>query len=189
MEIFRSHHMEEFDDSIDVEYYEVGAGSINESGWIVDAIKRQTTATAIDKRNAQVLRDGDLIMCFRGSPDSFGKVGIFRKKGRDQSMPNQSFVILRMKQTVMNEFITPEFIMMWLRSTFAKNYLKSRSISPDVMRVSPKAIGEIEVPTGPPSELALESEQISQIYKSLNEIELLRQQIASIEDQIWLVYE
>jgi hypothetical protein len=189
MEIFRSHHMEEFEDSIDVDYYEVGAGSINESGWIVDAIKRQTTATAIDKRNAQFLRDGDLIMCFRGSPDSFGKVGIFRKKGRDQSMPNQSFVILRMKQTVMNEFITPEFILMWLRSTFAKIYLKSRSISPDVMRVSPKAIGEIEVPSGPQSELALESEQISQIYKSLNEIELLRQQIASIEDQIWQVYE
>ena len=57
------------------------------------------------------------------------------------------------------------------------------------MRVSPKAIGEIEVPTGPQSELALESDQISQIYKSLNEIELLRQQIASIEDQIWQVYE
>jgi hypothetical protein len=184
MDIFRSHHMEEFDDDRVAEYFEISAGSIGETGWITSATKRESTVAAIEKREAQVLRDKDLIMCFRGSPDTFGKVGIY-KKNKQISMPNQSFVILRMKENALKEHITPEFVLVWLRSKFAKDYLKSKSISPDVVRVAPKAIGEMEIPCGPVSELEKEWQLVEKIFESMNEMEKQRNQILLTEKMAW----
>ena len=48
-------------------------------------------------------------------------------------------------------------------------------------------MGEIDVPCGPQSEMSLESEQISQIFYSLNQIEKMRQQISLTEEQIWQI--
>jgi restriction endonuclease S subunit len=91
----------------------------------------------------------DIVMCFRGAPDTFGKVGMYRKKSCEKALPNQSFVILRQKLDTGGVICGPEILMMWLRSSFAQNYLKQCSISPDVVRVKPKQIAEMEVPVGP----------------------------------------
>lgn len=189
VEIFRSHHMEEIEESKISEYFEIGAGNINETGWIIETVTRQTTDAALEKRNSQILRDGDLVMCFRGSPDSFGKVGIYRKNNNAKSIPNQSFVILRMKDNVMNQYITPEYILIWLRSKYAKAYLKSKSISPDVMRVAPKAIGEMEIPSGPLWQIEKEGRMVLEIFNLMEEIERRRLEIHSIEKKVWLVNE
>ncbi len=148
VDIFRAHHIEDLDGER-TDYIEVGTNSIDELGWIGKGTKRKCSEDALEKRHAQILMDKDIVMCFRGAPDTFGKVGMYRKKFGEKAVPNQSFVILRQKQDLKGDACNPEILMMWLRSPYAQNYLKQCSISPDVVRVKPKQIAEMEVPIGP----------------------------------------
>ncbi len=185
MDVFRAHHIEELGESNRVTYQEVGASGISEFGWIDAGRKRECGMLALNKRKAQILRDKDIVLCFRGAPDSFGKVGIYRKKSGEVAIPNQSFVILRLKDSVVAGGPTPELVLSWLRSKFAQNYLRQKSISPDVVRVAPKDIANMEVPCGPDHLIATELMKVQEMHEVLIKIDQQRQVIAKIESAAW----
>jgi hypothetical protein len=185
MDVFRSHHIEETGEAVRVDYVEVGASCISELGWIGEGRKRESAATALDKRKAQILKDKDIVLCFRGAPDSFGKAGFYRKIGKEIAIPNQSFVILRAKEDGIANGPTPELVMWWIRSVYAQEYLKQKSISPDVVRVAPKDIASMEVPYGPDHLISAEMKKIQEMNEALIKVHELKQVIAKLEVQAW----
>lgn len=185
MNVFRSHHIEQSDEGARIEYSEVGANCISEFGWIGEGRKRDAAANALDKRKAQILKDKDIVLCFRGAPDSFGKAGLYRKKNNEIAVPNQSFVILRMKEDRTEKAPHPELVMWWIRSAFAQNYLKQKSISPDVVRVAPKDIASMEVPCGPDYLISGEEQKIQKSNELLFKMELLKQSVSQLDQTAW----
>jgi DNA invertase Pin-like site-specific DNA recombinase len=186
MDVFRAHHIEENGESSRISYQEVGASSINEFGWLDAGRERECGIQALDKRKTQVLIDKDIVLCFRGAPDSFGKVGLYRKNPTQISIPNQSFVILRMKNSTSQQMPSPELVIAWLRSSFGQNYLKSKSISPDVVRVAPKDIAAMEIPIGPESRFDELHRKLETIEERLLEINKLKQEISMVEKKLWM---
>ena len=184
MDIFRAHHIEDLDGER-TEYVEIGTNSIDELGWIGKGNERRCSQEALDKRHAQVLQDKDIVMCFRGAPDTFGKVGMYRKKVGEKALPNQSFVILRQKQDYKGDAYNPEVLMIWLRSPYAQNYLKQCSISPDVVRVKPKQIAEMQVPIGPRHLIEALENRAVEIDQALLSIENNRKNILNWEKGAW----
>ena len=185
MDVFRSHHIEETGEAVRVDYVEIGASCISELGWIGKGRKRESAATALDKRKAQILKDKDIVLCFRGAPDSFGKAGFYRKLGKEIAIPNQSFVILRAKEDGIANAPTPELVMWWIRSVYAQEYLKQKSISPDVVRVAPKDIASMEVPYGPDHLIGAEMKKIQEMNETLIKVHELKQVIAKLESEAW----
>lgn len=185
MDVFRAHHIEELGESNRVTYQEVGASGISELGWIDAGRERECGVLALDKRKAQVLRDKDIVLCFRGAPDSFGKVGIYRKKFGEVAIPNQSFVILRLKDTVVAGGPTPELVLSWLRSKFAQNYLRHKSISPDVVRVAPKDIAAMDIPIGPEALMDATLNDLEKIHGIVIEMQELRTKLLGLESALW----
>ncbi len=186
MDVFRSHHIEENTDQDRSEFIEIGASSISEFGWITGARTRTCPTASMERRQAQVLRDKDIVLCFRGSPDSFGKVGLYKVNKGEIAIPNQSFVILRQKKECPEDALSPELLVWWLNSSFAQNYLKLKSISPDVMRISPRDIEEMEVPVGPAHFLSMEASKVKELTEALERIALLKTQILDIQVKAWM---
>ncbi len=185
MDVFRAHHIEENGETSRISYQEVGASSINEFGWLDVGRERECGIQALDKRKTQVLIDKDIVLCFRGAPDSLGKVGLYRKNPSQISIPNQSFVILRMKNSASQRLPPPELVIAWLRSSFAQNYLRSKSISPDVVRVAPKDIAAMEIPIGPENLIDDLHRKLETIEVRLLEINKLKQEISLVEKDMW----
>ena len=186
MDVFRSHHIEENTDLDRSEFTEIGASSISEFGWITGGRTRTCPTASLDRRQAQVLRDKDIVLCFRGSPDSFGKVGLYRAQKSEIAIPNQSFVILRLKNECPEDALSPELLVWWLNSTYAQNYLKLKSISPDVMRISPRDIDDMEVPIGPDSFLKAEKSRVDIVKDTLEQISRLSAQLFSLQAKAWV---
>lgn len=146
---------------------------------------RECAATALNKRKAQILKDKDIVLCFRGAPDSFGKAGFYRKTSNEIAIPNQSFVILRTKEDGPANAPTPELVMWWIRSEYAQEYLKQKSISPDVVRVAPKDIAGMDVPCGPEHMIAAELIKIQDMNDTLMKINEHKQVIKQLELGAW----
>jgi hypothetical protein len=185
MDVFRSHHIEENTEQDRSEFTEIGASSISKFGWITGGRTRTCPTASLDRRQAQVLRDKDIVLCFRGSPDSFGKVGLYREKKGEIAIPNQSFVILRQKNDCPVAAVSPELLVWWLNSQYAQNYLKLKSISPDVMRISPRDIDEMEVPIGPESYVEVERSRVEIVNDALKQISVLSTKIGSLQASAW----
>ncbi len=187
VDVFRSHHLEKNQDTETVTISEIGASSINEFGAITSGKSRDYSRTAIDRRQAQILNDGDIVLCFRGAPDSFGKVGIYYKRQGEIAIPNQSFVILRFKKDRLAHQYSPELLLWWLKAKYAQRHLKLKSISPDVMRISPRDIDKLEVPIGPMSWIEVESQKAEHSKMLLNEIQILSDKLREVESTAWQV--
>lgn len=185
MDVFRAHHIEENDDPTRAEFVEIGTSSINEYGWISQGKARNCPSSSLRRREAQILKDKDIVLCFRGSPDSFGKVGFYRKKPTETAVPNQSFVILRRKEDAGERAPAPELLFWWLCAQRAQSHLRLKSISPDVMRISPRDIAELEVPVGPPSLIETERKKVDKALAALDEMAKIADQIKSIGASAW----
>lgn len=184
MNVFRAHHIEDASEDIRVDYVEIGASCISDLGWIGEGRQRECSATSLEKRRAQILKDKDIVLCFRGAPDSFGKAGIYRKIEKEIAIPNQSFVILRAKEDAIAN-VPPELVLWWIRSVYAQEYLKQKSISPDVVRISPKDVANLEIPCGPEHLITLEMEKIHLTNSSLIKMNRHRQEIMNLEKKSW----
>lgn len=185
MNVFRSHHIIETGEESRIEYFEVGANDINEQGWIRLAKRNDRPASSLERRTAQILRDKDLILCFRGSPDSYAKVGLYRLSQDLPAVPNQSFVILRRKSDAPSHAPTPIQVLWWLKSSYAQQYLRQKAISPDVMRVAPRDIAALEIPWGPSDLMERESTKIAQANEAARTIQTLQAQISNLHHQAW----
>jgi hypothetical protein len=185
MEVFRSHHIAETGEVQRTHYSEIGANNISAEGWISLGKLKDCPVDSLERRQAQVLKDEDLIVCFRGSPDSYGKVGIYRHQPGDQAVPNQSFVILRRKADAPENAPSPAVVMWWLRSQYGQSYLQQKAIAPDVMRVAPRDIDALEVPCGPAALLDEEIKRLMRAEIASQKINELRTEVASLLAQAW----
>ena len=187
VDVFRSHHLEKNQDAETVKISEIGASSINEFGAITSGKLREYSRIAIDRRQAQILNNGDIVLCFRGAPDSFGKVGIYYKRQGEIAIPNQSFVILRFKKDRLAHQYSPELLLWWLKAKYAQKHLKLKSISPDVMRISPRDIDQLEVPVDPTYWIDAEIEKANKSQLILNDIQRLSTQLRDLESSAWQI--
>jgi hypothetical protein len=187
VDVFRSHHLEKNQDTDIVQISEIGASSINEFGAISSGRLREYSRRSVERRQAQILIDGDIVLCFRGAPDSFGKVGIYYKKQGEIAIPNQSFVILRFKKDRLTHQYSPELLLWWLKSKYAQKHLKLKSISPDVMRISPRDIDQLEVPIGPMPWIESESQKAVDSKMLLNDIQVLLEKLRVVESTAWQI--
>jgi hypothetical protein len=187
VDVFRSHHLEKNQDAETVKISEIGASSINEFGAITSGKLREYSRIAIDRRQAQILNNGDIVLCFRGAPDSFGKVGIYYKRQGEIAIPNQSFVILRFKKDRLAHQYSPELLLWWLKSKYAQKHLRLKSISPDVMRISPRDIDQLEVPVGPTAWLDAEIEKANKSRLVMNDMVSLSMQLNDLASSAWRI--
>lgn len=185
MEVFRSHHIAETGEVQRTHYSEIGANNISAEGWISLGKQKDCPVESLERRQAQVLKDEDLIVCFRGSPDSYGKVGMYRHQPGVQAVPNQSFVILRRKADAPENAPSPAVVMWWLRSQYGQSYLQQKAIAPDVMRVAPRDINALEVPCGPAALLDEEIKRLTRAEIASQKINELRTEVASLLAQAW----
>jgi hypothetical protein len=187
VDVFRSHHLEKNQDTDIVQISEIGASSINEFGAISSGRLKAYSRRSVERRQAQILIDGDIVLCFRGAPDSFGKVGIYYKKKGEIAIPNQSFVILRFKKDRLTHQYSPELLLWWLKSKYAQKHLRLKSISPDVMRISPRDIDQLEVPVGPTAWLDAEIEKANKSRLVMNDMESLSMQLNDLASSAWRI--
>jgi hypothetical protein len=185
MEVFRSHHIVETGEVQRTHYWEIGANNISAEGWISLGKQQDCPVESLKRRQAQVLKDEDLIVCFRGSPDSFGKVGIYRHQLGVQAMPNQSFVILRRKADAPENAPSPAVVMWWLKAQYGQSYLQQKAIAPDVMRVAPRDIDALEVPCGPAALLDEEIKRLKRAELASQKINELRTEVAALLEKAW----
>lgn len=185
MEVFRAHHIEEDGDVDRTTVTEIGVASITQFGLVSGGRHWSCSTSALDKRRAQVLQEKDIVLCFRGSPDSFGKVALYRPRAGETAVPNQSFVILRAKNDGLDLPLTPELLVWWLNSHYAQEQLRLKSISPDVMRISPSDIGALEVPVGPSAFIASEQAKAAQVLAESLQIEQISTRITSVQGSAW----
>lgn len=185
MEVFRSHHIAETGEVQRTHYCEIGANNISAEGWISLGKLKDCPVESLERRQAQVLKDQDLIVCFRGSPDSYGKVGMYRHQPDVQAVPNQSFVIVRRKADAPENAPSPSVVMWWLKSQYGQSYLQQKAIAPDVMRVAPRDIDALEVPCGPAALLNEEIKRLMQAEIASQKINELRTEVASLLEQAW----
>jgi hypothetical protein len=185
MDVFRSHHIEETGEKERAQYFEIGANDISEEGWIKLGKKNDRPLQSLDRRKAQKLQENDLILCFRGSPDSYAKVGVFNLKVDATAVPNQSFVIIRRKADAPSNAPTAHHVFWWLRSIYAQQYLRLKAISPDVMRIAPRDIASLEIPCGPTDLIDLETTKIERALEAVQSIHNLRSQVAMLYRNAW----
>lgn len=185
MEVFRAHHVPETGDPERVYYTETGAGYITDEGIVELGRPRECAADSLNRRRAQVLQDQDLIVCFRGSPDSYGKVGIYRHRAGQTVMANQSFVILRRKADAPAHAPTPLQVLWWLKSPYGQRAMLIKAIAPDVVRVSPRDLDGIEVPCGPAWLIEQETERLERAHQAALQIIELRAEVAKLLQQAW----
>ncbi len=185
MEVFRAHHIQETGEQERSEYLEIGAGSIDAYGWIGDGKPRLCAASSLTKRSAQILRDQDIVLCFRGSPESFGKAGLYRDDHGVTAVPNQSFVILRRKTLQPNNAPSVALLLWWLNSFYGRKCMELKSITPDVIRMAPKDIAEMEVPVGPPDFIQGELKKMAQAEVALQEMKRIEEEIREIRARAW----
>lgn len=185
MDVFRSHHVVETGDELRSQYSEIGATNISADGWVSLGKMKDCPTESLERRQAQILRDGDLIICFRGSPDSYGKVGIYRHQSGIQAVPNQSFVIIRRKENAPDNAPRPELVLWWLQSQCGQNYLQQKAIAPDVMRVAPKDIDALDVPCGPAAVIEEEEKRLVRAQQASQKINELRTEVAALLEKAW----
>lgn len=185
MDVFRSHHVVETGDELRSQYSEIGANNISADGWVSLGKMKDCPTESLERRQAQILRDGDLIICFRGSPDSYGKVGIYRHQTGIQALPNQSFVIIRRKDNAPDNAPRPELVLWWLQSQYGQNYLQQKAIAPDVMRIAPKDIDALDVPCGPAAVIHEEEKRLVRAQQASQKINELRAEVAALLEQAW----
>lgn len=185
MDVFRSHHILENGDTDRSAYNEIGAVNITAEGSIVLGRLKDCPTESLKQRRAQVLLDEDLIVCFRGAPDSFGKVGIYRHKQGSTAIPNQSFVIIRRKGDAPANAPSAVHVLWWLKSAYAQRYLQMKAIAPDVMRITPRDIDAIEVPCGPQGPIEAEIQRLERVEQAIQKMNELREEVATLLNQAW----
>ena len=112
-------------------------------------------------------------------------MGLYRLQPGETAVPNQSFVILRAKNGGLDLPLTPELLVWWLNSHYAQQQLRLKSISPDVMRISPSDIGALEVPVGPAAFIASEQGKAAQVLADSLQIEQISTRIQSVQGNAW----
>jgi hypothetical protein len=146
-EIIRAQHISKFGrETIFVE--EISSSDIDETGLVHAGQVKELSQEDVYKYKKQILKENDLVICFRGAPDSVGKVGLYIHKG-EKVLPNQSFMILRPKAENSQSKELSRIIFWWLRTEASKIQLRQRSLSPGVLRLTPYEIKQFLVPVGP----------------------------------------
>jgi len=146
-EIIRAQHISKFgSETVMVE--EIASSDINETGLVSSGQVKELSQDDVSKYQKQILQENDLVICFRGAPDSVGKVGLYSHKGK-KVLPNQSFMILRPKAENLQSKEISRLTFWWLRTEASKIQLRQRSLSPGVLRLTPYEIKEFLVPVGP----------------------------------------
>lgn len=186
MDVFRSHHIKRADDDEMDSYREVGVNDVDRIGTITHGDPVQCSKASLLARSNQILQQDDLIMCFRGARESIGLVGRYRSQVEERAVPNQSFVILRMRAPSAG-FIPPpvELVFWWLRTPRVRHYLRQRTVAPDVPRLAPKDITALPVPVGPAALIAKRAQVLDEFEHLVDQLEALRRRLDSLEGLDW----
>lgn len=186
MDVFRSHHIKRTDDDEMDSYREVGVNDVDRIGTITPGDRVQCSKASLLGRSNQILQQDDLIMCFRGARESIGLVGRYRSQGAERAVPNQSFVILRMRPPS-GGVIPPsvELVFWWLRTRRVRQHLRQRTVAPDVPRLAPKDIMAIPVPVGPDALIAKRTQVLEKLEDIVDQFEALRRRLDDLEGSDW----
>jgi hypothetical protein len=178
-EIIRAQHISKFgSETVMVE--EIASSDIDETGLVYAGQVKELSQEDVEKYQKQILRENDLVICFRGAPDSVGKIGFYSHKGK-KVLPNQSFMILRPKAENLQSKEISRLTFWWLRTEASKLQLRQRSLSPGVLRLTPYEIKEFLVPVGPSWYLNDCNAQFMIWQEKINQYENLKLEAKQIE--------
>jgi hypothetical protein len=171
-------------DGESVRLREVGAGALGSLGEIDLAATTETVCdkAAFDSRTAQVLQIGDILMCFRGARDALGRTGRLRSFTELPLVPNQSFVIIRLRPEAE---INSTYLHWWLQSEFVRRYIASKAITPSVPRIAPTDLKQLPVPVGPEGYLRSRSKEAQHFEELISERAKLEQRLRAALQSGW----
>ena len=178
-EIIRAQHISKFG-SKTVLVEEIASSDIDETGLVYTGQVKELSQEDVSKFQKQILQENDLVICFRGAPESVGKVGLYSHKGK-KVLPNQSFMILRPKTENLQSKEISRLAFWWLRTEASKLQLRQRSLSPGVLRLTPFEIKEFLVPVGPSWYLEDCNAQFLIWQEKINQYENLKLEAKQIE--------
>lgn len=185
VDIFRVQHLPPASDLHACECAEIGASDIDEWGHVGPGRIRSTAADIVGFRHDETLRQDDLLLCFRGSSESFGKVAWIRETPGVMTLPNQSFLVLRPKRKPVHDAPVPGLIFWWLRSPWVRRYLEQRAVSTGVSRISPRDVAAIEIPCAPGGLLEKETQRLMAHESLLKQFKEIENEMQRIQADAW----
>lgn len=174
MEIFRARSIRDSENEGDESLREIGVADISNLGYIRQGALKITLRDEIEKSNRHFLREGDLVLCFRGSSSSIGRVGWLKKDPEMLTIANQSLLVLRLKENRTLDAPPPGLVFWWLRSIAVQKYFSLKAVTPGVNQLSPNDIYELEVPCGPAHEIEREIKDLEDFCMLVEKLESLR---------------
>ena len=174
MEIFRARSIRDSENEGDESLREIGVADISNLGYIRQGALKITLRDEIEKSNRHFLREGDLVLCFRGSSSSIGRVGWLKKDPEMLTIANQSLLVLRIKENRTLDAPPPGLVFWWLRSIAVQKYFALKAVTPGVNQLSPNDIYELEVPSGPAHEIEREIKDLEDFCMLVEKLESLR---------------
>jgi type I restriction enzyme M protein len=123
------------------EFFEVTLSDLPNAGYIKKPSKKVMVASDKYKRaKGQTLKPLDILISTKGS--SVGKIGIVPKDLTSDWLANQSFQIIRL---IDKDFILPEALFMYLRSSFAREIFKALETGAAISQLSSKSVKDFPV--------------------------------------------
>jgi restriction endonuclease S subunit len=178
-EIIRAQHISKFgEETVLVE--EITSSDIDETGLVRAGQINELSQEDISKYEKQILKENDLVICFRGAPDSVGKIGMYMHEDK-KLVPNQSFMILRPKSDNLQSKMISKITFWWLRTKKTRLQLRQRSISSGVLRLTPNEIKNLEIPIGPNSFLEFCNSEFNEWMQKINLYEKIKKDAVNIE--------
>lgn len=183
-DIFRVQHLAPESELFAYECAEIGASDIDEWGHVGPGRLRTTSSDLDGLRHWELLVRDDLLLCFRGSSESFGKVAWIRETPAVMTLPNQSFLVLRPKQRTTGA-PAPGLVFWWLRSPWVRSYLEQRAVSTGVSRISPRDVAAIEIPCAPGGLLEKEAQRLMEHEDLLKRLKKIETDMQRIQSDAW----
>lgn len=185
VDIFRVQHLAPESELFAHECAEIGASDIDEWGYIGMGRLRTTSSDIVGLRDEELIRRDDLLLCFRGSSDSFGRVAWVREKPPLMTLPNQSFLVLRPKSTPIPDAPPAGLIFWWLRSPQVRKYLEQRAVTTGVSRISPRDVAAIEIPCSPADLLEKEAQRFMEHERLLKQLKETEKALQRTHSDAW----
>ena len=153
---------------------EVGMSDLNEWGAIKHRVEK-TVYLKVAPKDAVLVQPGDIIFSIKGT---VGKAALMGDVARERpTVVSQSCLSLRLASALPSH-LSPEFVLMYLRSPHGKAQLEGLQVGAGVQHISPSTLLSsvlIPVPT---------EETLLEVHRDYERLCLLEHQVAEIEDEI-----
>ncbi len=150
----------------------------------VSHVPEKTVALKGRPRDEASIRAGDLVICIKGSIGRLGIVG--QVAGDAQIVPSQSCIGLRLRTSSSSTMVSPEYLLMYLRSEQGQAQLEGLKVGAGVQHISPNTLlSSVLIPVPTAEELGEVIQDYGQLCVMEAEVSKLRAAMTELGSSRW----